>query len=84
MVFTWNLIVRFSQTSVVDGMKLIGYSDSSHNADADHGKSRTGHIFYLEKCHITWSSQKQETVALLSCEAEFMAATETVKQAIWL
>lgn len=28
-----------------DGMKLIGYSDSSHNANADNGRSTTGHIF---------------------------------------
>lgn len=28
--------------------------------------------------------EKQETVALSSCEAEFMAATEAAKQAIWL
>ena len=67
-----------------DGMRLIGYSDSSHNADADDGRSTTGHIFYLEKCPITWCSQKQETVDLSSCEAEFMAATEAAKQAIWL
>lgn len=33
---------------------------------------------------ITWCSQKQEKMALSSCEAEFMAATEAVKQAIWL
>lgn len=41
-------------------------------------------MFYLNECPITWCSQKQETVALSSCEAEFMAATEATKQAIWL
>ena len=41
-------------------------------------------MFYLNDCLITWCSKKQETVALLSCEAEFMAATEAAKQAIWL
>lgn len=63
---------------------LIGYSDSSHNVDEDDGRSTTGHMFYLNDCLITWCSQKQETVALSSCEAEFMAATEAAKQAIWL
>ena len=66
------------------GLELIGYSDSSYNSDPDDGKSTTGHIFYLNECPITWCSQKQEIVALSSCEAEFMAATETAKQAIWL
>ena len=41
-------------------------------------------MFYLDQSPITWCSQKQEIVALSSCEAEFMAATEAAKQAIWL
>ena len=65
-------------------VKLIGYSDSSHNVDLDDGKSTSGHIFYLGQAPITWSSTKQEIVTLSSCEAEFMAATEAAKQAIWL
>ncbi|XP_048637505.1 secreted RxLR effector protein 161-like [Brassica napus] len=63
---------------------LIGYSDSSYNVDPDDGKSTTGHIFYLGGNPITWCSQHQEIVVLSSCEAEFMAATEASKQAIWL
>ena len=66
------------------GLKLEGYSDASHNVDDDDGKSTTGHIFYLGESPITWCSTKQEIVALSSCEAEFMAATEAAKQAIWL
>ena len=64
--------------------KLIGYRDSSYESDPDDGKSTTGHIFYLGESPITWSSQKQDTVALSSCEAEFMAGTEAARQAIWL
>lgn len=63
---------------------MIGYSDSSYNVDPDDGKSTTGHIFYLNGNPITWCSQKQEIIALSSCEVEFMAATETAKQAIWI
>lgn len=64
--------------------RVVGYSDSSHNVDNDDGRSTTGHVFYYADCPITWSSHKQETVALSSCEAEFMAATDAAKQAIWL
>lgn len=64
--------------------KLVGFSDSSHNMDPDDGRSTTGHIFYLGESPITWRSQKQDTVALSSCEAEFMAGTEAARQAIWL
>ncbi|KAJ9546687.1 hypothetical protein OSB04_019230 [Centaurea solstitialis] len=65
-------------------MNLVGYSDSSHNDDVDDGRSTTGHVFYLGTSPITWCSQKQATVALSSCEAEFMAATAAACQAIWL
>lgn len=64
--------------------KLTGYSDASHNVDEDDGRSTTGHVFYFLESPITWCSQKQETVALSSCEAEFMAGTEAAKQAVWL
>ncbi|KAJ9565938.1 hypothetical protein OSB04_001904 [Centaurea solstitialis] len=67
-----------------DELKLLGYSDSSHNVDADDGRSTTGHIFFLGKSPISWCSQKQDTVALSSCEAEFMAATSAACQAVWL
>ncbi|KAK1434246.1 hypothetical protein QVD17_11166 [Tagetes erecta] len=63
---------------------LLGYSDNSHAVDVDDGRSTTGLIFYYDGAPITWSSQKQDTVALSSCEAEFMAATAGACQALWL
>ena len=78
---TCSLGLRFKRST---NLNVIGYSDASHNVDADDGKSTTGHVFYLGESPITWCSQKQEIVALSSCEAEFMAATEAAKQAIWL
>ena len=63
---------------------MVGFSDASHNVDVDDGRSTTGYAFYLNASPISWCSCKQEIVALSSCEAEFMAATEAAKQAIWL
>ena len=85
-------ILRYLQGTVSYGLvfnkgtkaELRGYSDSSHAVDEDDGRSTAGHVFYLGNSPITWCSQKQETVALSSCEAEFMAATKAAKQAIWL
>ncbi|KAD4180022.1 hypothetical protein E3N88_28613 [Mikania micrantha] len=64
--------------------KLYGYSDSSFGVNQDDGKSTTGWVFYFGDSPISWSTQKQGTVALSSCEAEFMAATAAACQAIWL
>ncbi|KAG6490049.1 hypothetical protein ZIOFF_051331 [Zingiber officinale] len=33
---------------------------------------------------VSWNSQKQKTLALSSCEAEFMAATTAACHALWL
>lgn len=64
--------------------KIHGYSDSSFNIDQDDGRSTTGHVFYYGVAPITWCSQKQGTVALSSCEAEYMAASAATCQAMWL
>ena len=64
--------------------EITGYSDNSHNIDVNDGISTTGFMFYLGTSPITWTSCKQPRVALSSCEAEFMAATEASKQEIWL
>ncbi|KAJ0491190.1 putative RNA-directed DNA polymerase [Helianthus annuus] len=64
--------------------RLVGYSDSSHGTDREDCRSTTGTAFYFSGNLITWSSQKQKTVALSSCEAEFMAATSVACQALWL
>lgn len=78
---TTNLSLHFKRDRT---RKVIRYSDSSHNIDINDGRSTLGHIFYCGSSPITWTSQKQPTVALSSCEAEFMAAMEAAKQAIWL
>lgn len=76
---TTSLGLKFDRT---EKRELVGFSDSSHNVDDDDGKSTTGHVFFLDQSPITWCSQKQEIMALSSCKAEFMAATEAAKQAI--
>lgn len=54
---------------------VIGYNDSSHNFDVDDGRSIPGHAFFLGSSLITWTLQKQPTVSLSSCVAEFIVAT---------
>ncbi|GJS99151.1 ribonuclease H-like domain, reverse transcriptase, RNA-dependent DNA polymerase [Tanacetum coccineum] len=65
------------------GNKIHGFSDSSYGVNTQEGKGTTGIIFYYEESPI-WSTQKQATVALSSCESEFIAATAAATQALWL
>ncbi|GKD39994.1 hypothetical protein Tco_1260201 [Tanacetum coccineum] len=58
------------------GDKIHRFSDSSYGVN--------GIIFYYGESPMSWSTQKQATVALSSCESEFIAATAAATQALWL
>ena len=59
---------------------LEGYSDSDWAVK----HSTSGFTFHLGSATVSWSSKKQTTVALSSCEAEIMAGSEAAKEAIYL
>nr|GEV05261.1 ribonuclease H-like domain, reverse transcriptase, RNA-dependent DNA polymerase [Tanacetum cinerariifolium] len=67
-----------------DDCKITGYSDSSYGVNTDQGKGTTGIVFYFGESPITWCTQKQPTIALSSCESEFMATTGAACQGLWL
>ncbi|GJV41487.1 ribonuclease H-like domain, reverse transcriptase, RNA-dependent DNA polymerase [Tanacetum coccineum] len=66
------------------GNKIHGFSDSSYRVKTQEGKGITGIIFYYGESPISWSTQKQATIALSSCESEFIASTAAATQALWL
>jgi len=61
---------------------LIGYSDVEWCGDKTDRRSTVGSVFFLGKAPISWSSTKEPVVALSSCEAEYIAASEVACQAI--
>uniref|UniRef100_A0A2N9GE70 CCHC-type domain-containing protein n=1 Tax=Fagus sylvatica TaxID=28930 RepID=A0A2N9GE70_FAGSY len=65
-------------------LRLIGYSDADWGSDLDERKSTSGYAFLLNNGAITWSSKKQPCIALSTMEAEYLACSETVQEAIWL
>ncbi|KAK5776596.1 hypothetical protein PVK06_044556 [Gossypium arboreum] len=65
-------------------LKLTGYSDSDWAGSIDDMKSTFGYFFTLSSRVFCWSSKKQQTVALSTAEAEYIAAAAAVNQAIWL
>ncbi|CAK1579746.1 unnamed protein product [Parnassius mnemosyne] len=79
LINTKDLCIKYGES---DG--LICYSDSDYASDVDTRKSTTGNIFMMNGGPITWSSQKQKTIALSTTEAEFVAACEAAKEMIWL
>ena len=63
---------------------LSGFSDSDWAGCPTTRRSTTGWIFLLGGGAISWASKKQTCTAMSSCEAEYLALTSAVKEAIWL
>ena len=63
-----------------DQLPLAGQSDSDWSVK----HSTTGWHFTYSQAVISWGSKKQNSVALSSCEAEIMAASEAAKEGIYL
>ena len=67
-----------------DAPELKGFVDSDYGGCYDTAKSTTGWVYILGGSPISWSSRRQQTVSLSLCEAEYVAATEAAKEAIWI
>ena len=65
---------------------LIGYSDADWASSTDDRRSTTGYCFSLTKTGplISWKSRKQPTVALSSCEAEYIALAAATQESLYL
>ena len=78
---TCSFGVKFMQCKT---LKLHGFSDSDWGGFIDDMKSTSGFCFNLGSAIFSWSSKKQSIVAQSTVEAEFIAATAAVNQALWL
>ena len=63
---------------------LQAYADSDYASDPDTRLSTTGNIHFLNGGPISWRSTKQDTVALSTTEAEYIAASTASRHIQWL
>jgi len=83
----WGYLKRTKNYGLVykaRSISLIGYCDADWGGDRDTRRSTTGYIYLLGKTPISWASKLQKTVALSSCEAEYMALKEAIKEQSYL
>lgn len=66
------------------GVTIESYCDADWANDRDDRKSISGWIVTVNKTAIAWSSKKQRTVSLSTCEAELYSLCEAVKEILWL
>lgn len=63
---------------------MTGFSDSDWGGNLDDRRSTTGYCFIFNNAAVCWKSKKQQTVALSSTEAEYMAISAAVQEGLWL
>jgi len=87
-----NRIVRYIKGTIDYGLKfcqvknsiLHGYSNSDWASYVDDMRSTLGYCFSFGSAIFSWSSKKQEVITQSTVEAEYIAATAAVNQAIWI
>ena len=57
-----------------------GYVDASFDTDPDDSKSQTGYVFILNGGVVSWCSSKQSVMEVSTCEAEYIAAKQQMKE----
>ncbi|TFY56531.1 hypothetical protein EVJ58_g7579 [Rhodofomes roseus] len=67
-----------------DATRLIGWSDADHGRDIVDRQSVSAYVWQIGNTSVSWSSKKQQTVAISSTESEYMAMTHSSKHGIWL
>ncbi|KAK8636304.1 hypothetical protein V6N13_005008 [Hibiscus sabdariffa] len=60
------------------------YTDASFQTDKDDSRSQSGFVFCHNEGAVSWNSSKQDTVADSTTEAEYVAANEATKEAVWI
>jgi hypothetical protein len=65
-------------------LTVQAWADSAYADCLDTRRSTGGYVFTLNSAPVSWSSKRQKTVAVSTCEAEYVAASEAAKEAIWI
>lgn len=78
---TVNYGIKFSQ---VQNFNFHGFSDSDWGGCLDDIKSTSGYCFSFGSGIFSWCSKKQDVIAQSTAEAEYVAATLAVNQALWI
>jgi hypothetical protein len=76
--------IVFPRSGDKRAQRLTVFSDADMAGDIDGRRSTSGVLVFLGLAPISWQSLKQKTVALSTCEAEYVAAATGACQAVWL
>jgi hypothetical protein len=81
LVYTPKLGLWYPRGSAFD---LIGYSDADWAGCKINRKSTSGTCQFLGRSLVSWASKKQNSVALSTAKAEYIAAGHCCAQLLWM
>jgi hypothetical protein len=81
LVYTPKFGLWYPKGSTFD---LIGYSDADYAGCKIDRKSTSGTCQFLGRSLVSWASKKQNSVALSTAEAEYIAAEHCCAQLLWM
>ena len=67
-----------------DSFDLIGFADADYAGYLVDRKSTSGMANILGPCLVSWATRKQNSVALSTAEAEYVAAASCCAQLLWI
>jgi hypothetical protein len=81
-----GLCLRYKQQPAGEQKMIhtVGYTDASWASATESRRSVSGYVFFLSGAPISWSSKAQQSVALSSAEAEYVAMSAAAQEAKWL
>ena len=81
---TYGRESSWSSGSNASLLAVLGHCDSDWGSSIDDRRSVAGTVFTVAGGAVTWQAQRQKSVALSTVEAEYMAACQAAKDAVWL
>ncbi|GKC23385.1 hypothetical protein Tco_1025535, partial [Tanacetum coccineum] len=85
VAFTQNITSRFQQNlGDLHWTTVSCYTDAGYLTDADDLKSQTGYVFVLNGGAVDWKSTNQSIFVTSSAKAEYIAAYDASKEAVWV
>jgi hypothetical protein len=81
LAITSTIGIHYSNKTNLD---IIGHCDSDFAGDTKDRKSTTGWTYAIGVNTVSWKTSKQPAVTLSTTEAEYYAACDAAKEALWL
>ena len=79
-----TLVFQATDENVTKHITVNAYSDADYAGEKSSRRSRTGYVIQTMGSLVAWQSKMQPTIAISTTEAEYQAATATVKEVLWI